>query len=133
MSEAERVVGRVLEEFWRNQDKPVTDPSKTVFGPALPELVTAALREAGEMPVPEHGRIVAAAQEFGAAVLNDAEYGALLRLVRAELGHAEATNCERYLGEDWERRYQRQVRRLRRIERKLARQRLALRGGTKTY
>jgi hypothetical protein len=74
-----------------------------------------------------------AAQEFGAAMLGDAEYGALLRLVRREVTSQEKTNCERYISPAAERAYQRQVRRLRRIERKLARQRLALRGGTKTY
>jgi hypothetical protein len=42
-----RIIERVLDEFRENQDKPITDPSKAVFGPPLPQQIVTALREAG--------------------------------------------------------------------------------------
>lgn len=45
--EAERVVERVLDDFFANQEKKITDPSKIICGPSLPRLITDALREAG--------------------------------------------------------------------------------------
>lgn len=44
---AERIIERVLDEFRTNQDKPITDPTKTVFGPTLPQTIAQALRTAG--------------------------------------------------------------------------------------
>lgn len=46
---AERAVDRVLDDFSANQDKPITDPTKTVFGPSLARLITDALRAEGLM------------------------------------------------------------------------------------
>lgn len=45
--EAERVVGKVLDDFFENQEKPITDPSKYICGPSLERRITDALREAG--------------------------------------------------------------------------------------
>ena len=46
-SEAEIVVGRVLEWFFENQVKSITDPTKIVVGLSLERRITDALREAG--------------------------------------------------------------------------------------
>lgn len=61
-------------------------------------------------------------------MFTDAEFGLLLRLVRAEKGDQEKTCCERYASGDAAARFARQVSRLRTVERKLRRQREALRG-----
>jgi hypothetical protein len=45
--EAERIVDRVLTEFFANQEMLVTNPAKVMFGYSLERLITNALREAG--------------------------------------------------------------------------------------
>lgn len=45
--EAERIVQQVLDDFFANQKKRVTDPTKIMIGRSLPRHVTDALREAG--------------------------------------------------------------------------------------
>jgi hypothetical protein len=45
--QAERIVDRVLTDFFTNQEKLITDPTKIVFGRSLERQVTDALREAG--------------------------------------------------------------------------------------
>jgi hypothetical protein len=45
--EAERIVQRVLDDFFANQDRAVTDPGKLMFGRSLERRITDALREAG--------------------------------------------------------------------------------------
>lgn len=47
LAAAEQITERVLDEFRQNQDKPVTDPTKTIFGPTLPQAIVAALVQAG--------------------------------------------------------------------------------------
>jgi hypothetical protein len=68
------------------------------------------------------------ADASGKAIFGDAEIGLLLRLVRAEIDDQEKTNCERYISDDAAARFARQMSRLRTVERKLQRQRAALRG-----
>jgi hypothetical protein len=62
-------------------------------------------------------------------MFRDAELGMLIRLVRAEIDDQEKTNCERYISEAAAASFARQMSRLRTVERKLQRQRQALRGG----
>lgn len=45
--EAERIVSRVLYDFYVNQEKALTDPDKVIFGPSVERQITDALREAG--------------------------------------------------------------------------------------
>lgn len=52
--EAEYLVESVLDSFYVNQQKPVTDPSKIIFGPSLAKQVTNALREAGLLRPASH-------------------------------------------------------------------------------
>jgi hypothetical protein len=73
-------------------------------------------------------RIRQAAEAFGKAMFTDADFGVLLRLVRAGIGDQENTNCERYISDAAAAAWARQMRRLRSVERKLRRQREALRG-----
>jgi hypothetical protein len=78
------------------------------------------------------GRQTAAAS--GKAMLTDAEFGLLLRLVAAEINDQETTNCERYLSDAAAAAFARQMSRLRTVQRKLRRHRQALRqpdGGTR--
>lgn len=44
---AERVVSGVLDEFFENQERAITDPEKVIAGTSLPSQITAALRRAG--------------------------------------------------------------------------------------
>lgn len=44
---AERVVEQALDEFHASRAKLITDPTKIMFRPSLPKLITNALREAG--------------------------------------------------------------------------------------
>jgi hypothetical protein len=60
-------------------------------------------------------------------VFTDAELGLLLGLVRAELADQESTNCERFISDSAAAVWSRQMRRVRAVERKLQRQRQALR------
>jgi hypothetical protein len=76
----------------------------------------------------EAASVEQAADAFGKAMFVDAEFGLLLRLVRAEIDDQEKTNCERYISDDAAARFARQMSRLRTVERKLQRQRGALRG-----
>jgi hypothetical protein len=62
-------------------------------------------------------------------MFTDAEFGLLLRLVRTEIDDQEYTNCVRYSSEDAAAAWARQMRRLCTLERKLQRQREALRAG----
>jgi hypothetical protein len=43
---AEKIVRKVLDEFFANQDRKITDPDKIVFGYSLEMQITIALREA---------------------------------------------------------------------------------------
>ena len=47
LATAESLISTALSEFWENQDKPITDPSKTIFGPTLPQAIVIALVKAG--------------------------------------------------------------------------------------
>lgn len=44
---AERVVSNVLDEFFANQERAITDPEKVICGASLPSQITTALRRAG--------------------------------------------------------------------------------------
>lgn len=44
-------------------------------------------------------RIEQAAEAFGKAMLTDADFGVLLRLVAAEIDDQENSNCERYISD----------------------------------
>jgi hypothetical protein len=46
---AEKLVRDVLDEFFRNQDRKITDPEKVICGLSLERRITDALREAGLM------------------------------------------------------------------------------------
>lgn len=67
MDEAERIIGQVLNEFRENQAKPITDPSKTVFGPTLPQMIASALRAAGLLAGPGLTTARPGSQEAGNA------------------------------------------------------------------
>jgi hypothetical protein len=67
------------------------------------------------------------AKASGEAMLTDAEFGLLLRLVAAEINDQETTNCERYISDAAAAAFARQMSRLRTVQRKLRRQRQALR------
>ena len=60
-------------------------------------------------------------------MFTDADFGLLLRLVAAEIDDQETTNCERYISDAFATAYARQMSRLRTVQRKLRRQREALR------
>ena len=77
-------------------------------------------------------RVRQAADAFAKAMFRDAEFGLLLRLVRAEIDDQERTNCERYISDDAEASFARQMSRLRTVERKLRQQREALRGNKRS-
>jgi hypothetical protein len=68
-----------------------------------------------------------AAEASGRAMFTDADFGLLLRLVAAEIGDQENTNCERYISAAGGAAFARQMSRLRTVKRKLLRQREALR------
>ena len=44
---AEKVVRKVLDEFFENQERPITDPAKVICGLSLERQITDALRESG--------------------------------------------------------------------------------------
>lgn len=71
------------------------------------------------------GRQTAAAS--GTAMLTDAEFGLLLRLIAAEINDQETTNCERYISDAAATAFARQMSQLRTVQRKLRRHRQALR------
>lgn len=50
--EAERIVQQVLDDFFANQNKPITDPAKYIAGLSLERKITDALREAGLLKDP---------------------------------------------------------------------------------
>ena len=72
-------------------------------------------------------RIEQAAEAFGKAMFTDADFGVLLRLVAAEIDDQENGNCERYISDAAAAAFARQMSRLRTVQRKLRRQRAALR------
>lgn len=79
------------------------------------------------IPAAERTTIEQAAEAFGKAMFTDADFGLLLRLVVAEIDDQENTNCERYISDAAAAAFARQMSRLRTVERKLRRQRSALR------
>jgi hypothetical protein len=77
-------------------------------------------------------RVEQAAEAFGKAMFTDADYGLLLRLVMAGIDDQENTNCERYTSDAAAAAFARQMSRLRTVQRKLRRQRAALRASRST-
>ncbi len=82
---------------------------------------------ASTAPAAEVTRVEQAARAFGKVMFTDADFGVLLQLVRAEIGDQENTNCERYISDAAAAAWSRRMSRLRAVERKLRRQRSALR------
>jgi hypothetical protein len=68
-----------------------------------------------------------AAEAFGKAMLTGAEFGLLLRLVLAQLEREENHDTERFCSDRLAAAWSRRLSRLRTVERKLRRQREALR------
>jgi hypothetical protein len=79
------------------------------------------------IPAAEMTRVEQAAEAFGKAMFTDADFGLLLRLVAAEIDDQQNTNCERYISDAAAAAFARQMSRLRTVQRKLRRQREALR------
>lgn len=82
---------------------------------------------ASTAPAAEVTRVEQAARAPGKAAFTDADFGLLVRLVVAEIGDQEDTNCERYISDAAAAAFARRMSRLRAVERKLRRQRIALR------
>lgn len=77
-------------------------------------------------------KVTRVGQAPGKAAFTDADFGLLLRLVVAEIGDQETTNCERYISDAAAAAFARRMSRLRTTERKLRRQRRALRASRST-
>lgn len=51
---AEKVVSKVLDDFFDNQERAITDPDKAICGPSLQRQITDALRKEGLLAKEDH-------------------------------------------------------------------------------
>lgn len=51
---AEKIVSKVLDDFFENQQRAITDPVFVLFGPSLERRITDALRKEGLLAEEDH-------------------------------------------------------------------------------